>query len=601
MLSRSEIQKSVAKIERTFKLDETGNLHPFYAYSVPVTEEAILKIAGTIDAPKKARDENVKFFKDKENLVHVVERDRVHFGGRDKVPAMEMALFGMRQLQGFLFSEATTQSTPGPNRGGKTRSRMQKLISISLGFDPLRPGYEFPFDASRGPIIIWSCVPAKNTRTELMDLQRLIPPGYKYKLFTAKGDERIEFDPTPMRPHGCVIRIKSYSMPVDQFQREAVHVISLDEKCPQYIWDECRMRLISTSGWMILAMALYDLELWLYEKNKKFAPEYRALLDGPFAWYSWYQSNCPWLNQSRAAEEAEGLGEDERAARTFGDPKLLTGSSYFKPTETISELWKKHSRSPVHSLKFTYDGKPSVGEYAGRKGWRLWDVPQAGYTYAIGADVAEGLGGDHDSSTAHVYCLDTSEVVAVFEDNTIEADEFGLELLLAGRFWNAATIAIEVNVERAATHHWLKQHGYPRIYKRMTFGGRIDNQQESHGWYTDSRSKNWALEDLRKSLKSAHEEKEGGVILYDSATYEQISDFGYLRERRHKAHGLGALSGHDDLVMSLAIALQAASQAPKPEIKKNQEYFTSQAAMRAADIFKRQEAKQGAEDVVFVD
>lgn len=567
MLSRSEIQRKLPAIERSLKNDETGQLHPFYAYSIPTTEEAILKVAATVQGSKKVKDENVKFFKDKNNLVKLADRDRVHFGGRDEVPAMEAALFGMQQLQNFLFSEAVTQSTPGPNRGGKTRSRMQKLICVALGFDPLRPGYEFPFDCSKSPLIIWSAVPAKNTRAELMDLQRLIPAGYKHRLYTAKGEERLEFEPTPMRPHGCIIRIKSYSMPVDQFQREAVHVISLDEKCPQYIWDECRMRLISTNGWMILAMALYDLEVWLYEKNKKFAPEYRNLLDGPFAWYSWYQSNCPWIPQARAAEEAEQLGEDERAARIFGDPKLLTGSSYFKPVEMVGDLWKRYSVNPKWTMKFDKDGHVSFPPHEGRAGWRLWQKPEKGCTYAIGADVATGKGGDADYSAAHIFRTDTCEIVGVFEDNTIESEDFGLELYLAGKTWNYAVVAIEVNVEGSSAHHWLRHHGYPRIYQSKSFTGKKDDTQDAYGWRTTGTSKSWALDDLRRALKSAHDTEAGAVILYDSPTYEQLSDFGYLKERRRKAHGTGGLSGHDDLVMSLAITLQAATQAEKPKRK----------------------------------
>lgn len=563
MFTKSELGKSLARIKKESRLDETGRVHPFYAYSIPTTEEAIIALAATIDAPKKARDENVRFFKDKENLVHVVERDRIHFGGREKIPAMEAALFGMSQLQGFLFSEARTQSTPGPNRGGKTRARMQKLICIALGFDPLRPDYEFPFDASRGPIIIWSCVPAKNTGAELMDLSRLIPSGYKFRLYRAKGEERIEFDPTPLRPYGCIIRIKSYSMPVDQFQREAVHVISMDERCYEHIWVECRMRLVSTSGWMILAMALYDLEVWLYEKNRKFAPELRGLKDGDYAWYSWYQTNCPWIPQSIAAAEWADGDDDEKSARYFGDPKLLVGDNYFKPREMIGDLWQRHCQKPKWACKFDRDGSPIYTPFEGRAGWRLWQRPERGCTYAIGADVALGKGGDNDYSAAHIFRTDTREIVGVFEDNTIESEDFGLELYFAGKAWNYAVVAIEVNVEGSSAHHWLKHHGYPRIYRSVSKTGKMDERQDAFGWRTTGNSKSWALDDLRRSLKAAHDGSPDSVIVYDGETYEQLADFGHLHERRKKSHGTGGLTGHDDLVMSLAITVQAATQAER--------------------------------------
>lgn len=475
---------------------------------------------------------------------------------------------------------------------GKTQARLQKLIAMTINHDPMRPGYEFPFDASKSPLIGWSCVPARNTRQELMDLQRRIPPGYKHRVFTAKGDERIEFEPSKDRPFGSIIRIKSYSMPVDQFQREAVHFISMDERSPSYVWDECRMRLLSTNGWMILAMALYDLEKWLYEKNRKFASEFRNVTDGAFGWYSWMQMNCPWLDQEAVAEESKGLGEDARAARVFGEPRLLEGTAYFKPVEMLSDLWKKYSRDAEFELRFAFDGAPQYGKWSKRKGWRVWQQPIVGDTYAIGADVAKGLGGDNDYSTAHVLRIRTGEIVAVFESNDIEPDEFSRELYMAGTHFNNAIIAIERNVEQTGSHLWLRRYGYPRIYRTQTFQNRHDELQDSYGWTTTASSKNFALEALHVAIRNAHVGRSGAVILYDGATYDQLQDYGHLRETRRRAHGLGGLTGHDDLVMSLAITLQAATQAEQPKLVNVVDVFKSELDMEFASHFKKLEREQ---------
>lgn len=581
------------KEAKALRRDETGAVHPFYGYRVPSTKEEITRLAGLINGTRLAKKKNVEFFTDEQNLIPILSKERKYFGGKDSIPAMEHALFGMSQLQAFLFSECETQSTPASNRAGKTRARIQKMTSIAAGFDPLRPGYEFPFDVSATPLVQWSCVPAKNVRQELMDLQRQIPKGIGFKLYTSKGDERIEFEPNDKRPFGSITRVKSYSMPVDQFQREAVHVIAMDEKCKQYIWDECRMRLLSTGGWMILAMALYDLELWLYEKNKKFDVEYRGQKTGAFGWYSWRQVNCPWLDQARVAAEAEGMSEDAKAARVDGEPRLLMGSAYFKPVELVGDLWRELSKNPLYELRFQFNGEAEYRPWTEiKRGWRMWQQPVAGATYAIGADVAEGFGDDHDSSAAHILRVDTNEIVGVFESNEIEADDFGAELFLAGKHFNFAVVAIENNIERAATHLWLRREGYPRIYRTRSFTGKLDDTLDNLGWHTDGRSKEWALEELRKALKAARDKKRGQVLLYDSSTYGQISDFGYLRETRRRAHGLGALSGHDDLVMSLAITLQAAMQAEKPKDLNPIQVIRDEVELRISKIFERQKKDQ---------
>lgn len=565
MVGIKTLLAGAADWDRERKKDKTGKPHPFWNYSIPLTEAEILRLAGAIPGSKTARAANVAFFQNTDELVELTAKDRLLFGGKTHVTRMEHALFGMRQLRDFLFSECDTQSSPGPNRGGKTFARIQKQTCISINRDPLRPDYRFPFDCSKGPLIQWSICPAKNTRQELLDLQRNIPDGYPFRMYMTKGDERIEFEPFEDRPHGVIHRVKSHQMPVDQFQREAVHVIGMDERGPDYIWDECRMRLLSTNGWMILAMALYDLELWLYEKNKRFDPDYRGLMTGPYGWYSWYQQDCPWVDQARSRQEAAEMGEDARAARCFGDPRLLSGTAFFKPEEMLKTLWRKLSTNPKWTMKFTGDaGAPAYEPWDKRPGWRLWQRPERGATYAIGADVALGKGGDNDYSTAHILRTDTAEIVGVFQDNTIESEDFGLQLLLAGRAFNTAVVGCEVNVEGASAHHWLKQHGYPRIYRSKGFSGRFNPMQDSLGWRTTGQSKAHALEALRLALKAAYEDKAGAVILYDSPTYLQLSDFGHLNQRRAKAHGTGGLSGHDDLTMSLAITLQVAEQAERP-------------------------------------
>ena len=52
------------------------------------------------------------------------------------------------------------------------------------------------------------------------------------KVYRSHGDEHVRFPPSELRPHGAVIRIKSYGMSQDHFQFEAVDIVRFDEEPP---------------------------------------------------------------------------------------------------------------------------------------------------------------------------------------------------------------------------------------------------------------------------------------------------------------------------------------------------------------------------------
>jgi hypothetical protein len=106
---------------------------------------------------------------------------------------------------------------------------------------------------------------------------------------------------------------------------------------------------------------------------------------------------------------------------------------------------------------------------------------------------------------------------------------------------------------------------YPRVCIRESFAGKIQSRLQQVGFRTSGDSKHAIIQDLRDALG------DGILVMPDALTFEELTEFGYLKKDRGnaKARGLGALKGHDDLVMSLAIAWYTTRFAGPPVQAKN--------------------------------
>lgn len=462
---------------------------------------------------------------------------------------------------GFMRTRARTQIASGANRSGKSLCGDQKCIIHLRGSDPNRVVPDLPVLTDR-IFKLWLCVPAKFTRDALREFEHRLPPDMKHKTYWTRGEEQLVFEPTERRQKGAILAVKSTAMPPDEFQREAVDVVRFDE-APRNegVWSECSMRLVSTSGVMILTFTPINLPAWLYKKCLSFSSQYLNAKDGDFAWFKFLVEQNPFVNFEEVKLRTKDFSENEYAIRVLGEPRLMVGRAFFQEEHLLAQ-WKKFAVNPSFEMVVDPSGDAAFISWHEKKhGWSVWERPVFGVSYAIGADVAKGVGGDY--SVAIILNCATGRVAATFSNNEIEGWEFGQELMAAGLAYHHAVIAPEVNIEASAVLHPLRQYGYPRIYRRQTYGGKIKTNSSSLGWYTDSKSKGSALEELRAALKKGAQEEPGGIIVPDAKTLTELMDFGHLEERRPGAYGLGGLTDHDDRVMALAIATQAMKQAPK--------------------------------------
>ena len=182
----------------------------------------------------------------------------------------------------------------------------------------------------------------------------------------------------------------------------------------------------------------------------------------------------------------------------------------------------------------------------------VWEFPEPGQVYAIGADVAEGLG-HGDYSVAHVINAHTGVVCATWHGH-IDPDLFGSDVLFnLGEWYNTCLIGVESNNHGLTTLKALQREGYRNIYRQRRLANRAPQATEILGWRTTAASKPLAIDELAKALRDYE------IGLFCEYTIAELRTF--VREDNGKMHG----SPHDDRVMALAITNQMLKHVWLPE------------------------------------
>lgn len=165
-------------------------------------------------------------------------------------------------------------------------------------------------------------------------------------------------------------------------------------------------------------------------------------------------------------------------------------------------------------------------------GWRIYELPEPGVRYIIGADVAEGLA-DGDADAAVVLRQDTGACVAVLHGRWPPA-LYAARLYGLGRLYYDALLAVERNNHGHAVLLKLREWQYPNL---AGWNGKL-------GWETNDQTKPLIIDKLDEAIRHHW------AAMPDLATVEEA--FAFVHDGRG---GMGATRGaHDDLVMAWAIA-----------------------------------------------
>lgn len=190
-----------------------------------------------------------------------------------------------------------------------------------------------------------------------------------------------------------------------------------------------------------------------------------------------------------------------------------------------------------------------------RHGWLLDGHPDPGYTYVLGADVAAGV--EKDSSAMEVFCLDTMEQVAEYDNNKIAPDDFAGVVCKWGHWFNEAYIVVEQNNHGLVTLAYIRDLHYPNalVYSTRTAQAPgINRSIVKMGMRTTVRSKPLIIGNFRKRVADE-------LVIHSELLMNQMTTF-----IEHEDGDLGAEKGcHDDLVIAAA---EAAWGLPRAELIK---------------------------------
>lgn len=463
----------------------------------------------------------------------------------------------------IFFCKSDVIGVVGANGIGKSQTLAAYCAARLRGRIPV-----FPDLAWQVPQIGWfGCEP-----DELSDfferIVAFIPENEIARILRSPGGEYLELK------NGSTIEPKSYAQRREQWQGKNLDFLVLNEESYEHQWTEGVARLRGSvhrkpgeanRPQLVIAFTPVKGAVFIHDVlDLLHFDDHLNKMDGKLSLFTASMRDNKTLpagyverviEACRGDEDlikirVDGLAVDLRGKHIFGNKGLRDAMAW--QNENVSE--------PEYWFWFNDRGKPQAGEKNMPGTWRVWERPIPRATYAIGSDVALG-GTEGDFSAAFVLNADTGSIAAVYHGR-LEPGDFGQELYYAGRFFNTALVGWEMNGPGATVYDRLKQLHYPRMYQRNSFGGRMKAQIQTYGFVTDKNSKPTIIHDLRGAIQDKK------IIIRHDGTMRELLNFGYIRkeESSSRDYGMAALSGHDDLVMALAITWRVAKSCPSPRM-----------------------------------
>lgn len=241
--------------------------------------------------------------------------------------------------------------------------------------------------------------------------------------------------------------------------------------------------------------------------------------------------------------------ECERILESADDPE---GEYLQAPSASKDVLFDRDSVDRQEKLK-------PIKEIGGFKVYKVYN-PQ--HRYALGADVAGGVG--LDSSTTVVIDFDTipAQVVGTYNNNEILPDNFGDEIAKQGNRYGECLVAPEKNNHGHATIGRLKQiYDLAKIHRTQRDDDKIRTQLSvSYGWDTNSLTKSKMLASLSKAIE------DGLLALNDADLIKEARSY-TRNDLMDKEIDPRLATRHYDLLMACAIAWQMKDFAEVSKLK----------------------------------
>jgi len=211
-----------------------------------------------------------------------------------------------------------------------------------------------------------------------------------------------------------------------------------------------------------------------------------------------YQGDTEWMQQEFPDDDVTAFQRASRSAFKTCMPMVN------KTVEEAEEIYDVKigtlysdtyvDASAEQHVEFHEEEKHGWINQTSRPGLIMWEPPQPGYTYTVGADVADAEGeededGERAFSVISVYCCNTHDQVAEWRGH-IDPHALGDEIAKVGYFYNTALVVPERNNMGVLTEHRLKNElHYPMLFRWPDWNIGPEALTKKVSWETNARTK----------------------------------------------------------------------------------------------------------------
>ena len=178
--------------------------------------------------------------------------------------------------------------------------------------------------------------------------------------------------------------------------------------------------------------------------------------------------------------------------------------------------------------------------------WAVFESPQPNDSYAVGVDVAAGVGRDY--SVIFVMSKMTNSPVAVWRSNTVEPTNLSEVIIDIATEYGDALVLVESNNFGGIVLNQMRHEGWGRFWKGP----------DGKDWTTSAKSKGVAFESLKSQVQS------GAVRHIDRLTYDEMRSI--TVSERGTIELVRSEGTHSDSAVAFALASVCLQKVKLPEI-----------------------------------
>lgn len=202
-------------------------------------------------------------------------------------------------------------------------------------------------------------------------------------------------------------------------------------------------------------------------------------------------------------------------------------------------------------------------------GFRLFQNYDTRHRYVLGADTAEGIGGDHNASALINLSTTPNRLMGTYKNNEEGPNVFGYTLKRQGEQFGGCFLMPELNNTGYGTIATLIAEKYYNMYVREVKNKTTDKIQKEFGYKTHDGNKSEVLDNFRSAVQDGVLEIMDIELLQECYHYTKA----HLRLRR-KEEGM---TRHFDLLMAAALAWEGRTYATKSAEEKKSLYTAPKA------------------------